>query len=123
MQKTNNQSLLCVAMGHSASVRSSESSFSQVKLWNFVYIQPLRLEWLKKKNGLRKGLYSFSTFKGRERDIERHKKTVHMLTRKRLTLLLLRLPLAVAVEGAALAVGKTETLLLLPALAPGWLSH
>lgn len=46
-----------------------------------------------------------------------------LLTRQSLTLLLLRLPLAVGVEGAAPAVGQSETLLLLPALTPGRVSH
>lgn len=48
---------------------------------------------------------------------------VCLLTRKRLTLLLLRLPLTVDVEGAAPAVGQPETLLLLPALAARRASH
>lgn len=48
---------------------------------------------------------------------------MRVLTRQCLTLLLLQLPLTVDVEGAAPAVGQTETLLLLPALAPGRVSH
>lgn len=48
---------------------------------------------------------------------------VRLLTRQRLTLLLLHLPLTVGVEGAAPAVGQSETLLLLPALTPGRVCH
>lgn len=46
-----------------------------------------------------------------------------VLTRQHLALLLLHLPLTVAVQGAAPAVGQSETLLLLPPLAPGRVSH
>lgn len=48
---------------------------------------------------------------------------VFLLTRQRLALLLLRLPLAVNVQGAAPAAGQPETLQLLPALTPGRVSH
>lgn len=48
---------------------------------------------------------------------------MRLLTGQCLTLLLLRLPLAVGVERAAPAVGQSETLLLLPALTPGRVCH